>query len=132
MIASFDIPPQGNPASRPTILVVEDEALVRLDIAVYLRSAGFRVLEAGNAHEAIQLLIADHNIDLVFSDISMPGGLNGMDLARWVREKRSRVQVLLTSGTATNVLLASGEHDVVLKPYHPSDVEMSIRRLLGN
>ena len=132
MIASIDIPPQGDPAGRPTILVVEDEVVVRLDIASYLRSRNFRVLEAGNAHEAIQLLIADHGIDLVFSDISMPGGINGIDLARWVREKRSRVQVLLTSGTANNVQLASKEHVVVEKPYHPSDVEMSIRRLLGN
>ena len=131
MIASFDIPPQGDPAGRPTILVVEDEGLVRLDIASYLRSRDFRVLEAGNAHEAIQLLIADHSIDLVFSDISMPGGFNGIDLARWVRDKRSRVQVLLTSGTANNVQLASVENVVVQKPYHPSDVEMSIRRLLG-
>jgi CheY-like chemotaxis protein len=132
MIASFDVPPQGDPAIRPTILVVEDEVLVRLDIAYYLRSRGYRVLEAGSAHEAIQLLIADPSVDLVFSDISMPGNLNGIDLARWVRNKRSRVPVLLTSGTANNVQLASREHAVVEKPYHPSDVEMSIRRLLGN
>jgi CheY-like chemotaxis protein len=131
MIASFDIPPQGDPAGRPTILVVEDEGLVRLDIAAYLRSRDFRVLEAGNAHEAIQLLIADHNIDLVFSDVSMPGGLNGIELARWVRKQRSGVQVLLTSGTDDNVRIASAEHAVVQKPYYPSDVEMSIRRLLG-
>jgi CheY-like chemotaxis protein len=131
MIASFDIPPQGDPAGRPTILVVEDEVLVRLDIASYLRSRDFRVLEAGNAHEAIQLLIADHSVDLVFSDISMPGGLNGIELARWVRTQRSRIQVLLTSGTDNNVHLASREHAVVQKPYFPSDVEVSIRRLLG-
>lgn len=131
MIASFDIPPQGNPDGRPTILVVEDEVLVRLDIARYLRTRDFRVLEAGNADEAIQLLIADHSIDLVFSDISMPGSLNGIDLAGWVRNQRSKVQVLLTSGTDNKVQLASKEHAVVQKPYLPSDVEVSIRRLLG-
>ena len=131
MIASFDVPPQGDPASRHTILVVEDEVLVRLDIAGYLRSRGFTVLEAGSAHEAIQLLGADPGIDLVFSDISMPGSLNGIELARWIRAQKSRVQVLLTSGTANNVQIASREHVVVQKPYHPSDVEMNIRRLLG-
>ncbi|WP_119303639.1 response regulator [Dongia deserti] len=132
MIASFDVPPQGDPASRPTILVVEDEVLVRLDIAAFLRSRGFRVLEAGNAYEAIQLLDAEQDIDLVFSDITMPGSLNGMDLARWVRHKHNRVKVLLTSGTANNVQLASRDNEVVEKPYHPSDVEKNIRRLLGN
>lgn len=132
MIASIDIPPQGDPAGRPTILVVEDEGLVRLDIASYLRSRDFRVLEAANAHEAIQLLIADHSIDLVFSDVSMPGGPNGIELARWVRKQRSRIQVLLTSGTDDNVRIASAENTVVQKPYHLSDVEMTIRRLLGS
>src|SRR5688572_1922588 len=131
MIASFDLPPQGEPATRHTILIVEDEVLVRLDIASYLRSKDFTVLEAGNAHEAMQLLDADPSIDLVFSDISMPGSLNGIELARWIRSERSRVRVLLTSGTANNIQIASRENVVVEKPYHPSDVEMNIRRLLG-
>ena len=132
MIASIEVPPQGDAVDRPTILVVEDEVLVRLDIAEYLRSAGFRVLEAVNAYEAIELLGADKAIDLVFSDISMPGSLNGMDLARWIRHKQKGVQVLLTSGTANNVQLASRDNVVVPKPYLPREVEMSIRRLLGN
>ncbi len=131
MIASFDAPPQSDPASRHTILVVEDEVLVRLDIAGYLRSKDFTVLEAGNAHEAMQLLNADPNIDLVFSDVSMPGNLNGIELARWIRAERNRVRVLLTSGTANNIQIASRENVVVEKPYHPGDVEMNIRRLLG-
>lgn len=130
MIASFDVPPEGDPANRHMVLVVEDEVLVRLDIAGYLRSRGFAVLEAGNAREAMQLLDADPNIDLVFSDISMPGSLNGIELARWIRAKRSRVRVLLTSGTANNIQIALQENPVVEKPYHPSDVETTIRRLL--
>ncbi len=131
MNASFDIPPQGDLAGRHTILIVEDEVLVRLDIASYLRSRDFTVLEAGTAQEAIELLNADPNIDLVFSDVSMPGNLNGIELARWIRASKSRVRVLLTSGTADNIQIASRENVVVEKPYHPSDVEMNIRRLLG-
>ena len=131
MNASFDVPPQGDPASRHTILIVEDEVLVRLDIASYLRSKDFTVLEAGTAQEAIELLNADPNIDLVFSDVSMPGSLNGIELARWIRASKSKVRVLLTSGTADNIQIASRENVVVEKPYHPSDVEMNIRRLLG-
>jgi CheY-like chemotaxis protein len=131
MIASIDLPPQGDPFLRHTILIVEDEVLVRLDIAGYLRSRGFTVLEAGDAQEAMQLLNADSNIDLVFSDISMPGTLNGIELARWIRTQRSRVRILLTSGTANNIQIALQENLVVEKPYHPSDVEMNIRRLLG-
>ena len=131
MNASFDVPPQGDPASRHTILIVEDEVLVRLDIASYLRSKDFTVLEVGTAQEAIELLNADPNIDLVFSDVSMPGSLNGIELARWIRASKSKVRVLLTSGTADNIQIASRENVVVEKPYHPSDVEMNIRRLLG-
>jgi CheY-like chemotaxis protein len=132
MIAGIDIPPQGDSVDKKTLLVVEDEVLVRMDIAAYLRSAGFRVLEAGNAYEAIDLLNADPTIELVFSDISMPGSLTGVDLARWVRHKRTGVHVLLTSGTPHKALTAARDNVVVPKPYQPRDVEMSIRRLLGN
>jgi CheY-like chemotaxis protein len=131
MNASIDVPPQGDPAGKPTILVVEDEVLVRLDIAAYLRSKGFRVLEAGDAYEAIQLLQADHSIDLVFSDVSIPGTLNGLDLARWIRHRRAGVQILLTSGTPNKIELAARESTVMPKPYNPHDVETTIRKLLG-
>lgn len=131
MIASTDLPMRGNPVGRPpTILVVEEEVVVRLDIAAHLRSRAFQVFEAGDANEAIQLIEAHRYIDLVFSDVSLPGSLSGLDLARWIRHKRAGVQVLLTSGTPNEAHLAARECAVVPKPYHPRDIETTIRSLL--
>src|SRR5882724_3265093 len=81
-----------------TILVVENEVLIRLAVAEYLRECGFRIVEAVNAAEAIRVLQMKHTlIDLVFSDLTMPGKLDGFGLAKWVRRHRPELQVLLVS-----------------------------------
>ena len=86
------------PSPERTILVVEDEVLVRLVIAEYLRECGYRVHEAAHAQEAIAVLESpDVTIDIVFSDVVMPGNLDGFGLARWVRAHRPHVEVILTS-----------------------------------
>jgi DNA-binding NtrC family response regulator len=83
----------------PAILVVEDEVLIRLVIADYLRECGFKVYEAGTAAEAIEVLESDQaSIDLVFSDIRLPGEMNGFALGQWVRTNRPGLPVVLTSG----------------------------------
>jgi CheY-like chemotaxis protein len=81
-----------------TLLVVDDDLLVREPIADYLREVGYEVLEAGDAHEAISVVDHADHVDLVFSDVRMPGELDGVGLARWVRAHRPDVAVLLTSG----------------------------------
>ena len=68
-----------------TILVVEDEVLIRLPLAEYLRDCGYRVFEASNVAEAKAVLDADTPVDLVFSDVNMPGNENGFALAVWIR-----------------------------------------------
>ncbi|MGZ5904834.1 MAG: response regulator, partial [Reyranella sp.] len=73
------------PVLPPTVLVVEDEILVRTVIAAYLRDCGFDVVEAGSADEAVRVLEAGVRIDIVFSDINMPGSLDGFGLAQWLR-----------------------------------------------
>jgi len=85
-------------ASSPTILVVEDEAMVRMLLAESLREAGYRVIEAGNAAEAITTLSEDASVDVVFSDVRMPGELDGFGLARWVKRHIPGMRILLTSG----------------------------------
>jgi CheY-like chemotaxis protein len=70
-----------------TVIVVEDEALVRMDIAMSLEDAGFAVLEASNADEAIDLLNAYPEIRLMFTDIDMPGSMDGLQLAAAVRDR---------------------------------------------
>ena len=75
-----------------TILFVEDEALVRMDMAEFLRECGYRVHEAATAEEAKFL------IDLVFTDINLSGGMNGLELAEWTLHHRPGVKVLVTTG----------------------------------
>ena len=82
--------------SQETILIVEDEVLVRMPIAQYLRDCGYKVIEAANADEAITVLSHKETVvDVVFTDIEMPGALGGFGLAKWVREHRHGVDVIL-------------------------------------
>lgn len=75
---------EGVPAMGPTVLIVEDEVFPRLAMADYLRECGFHVVEAASGVEAQQLVLAGLKVDLVFSDITMPGGVDGIDLALWL------------------------------------------------
>lgn len=107
--------------------------MVREPIADYLRELGYEVLEAGDAHEAIQLVTRADHVDVVFSDVRMPGELDGVGLARWVHAHRPDLPVLLTSGYdgsgwADNEL--GREVRVLQKPYTQDQVLRHIRRLL--
>jgi two-component system, response regulator PdtaR len=82
----------------PTILVVEDDALVRMHGMVVLEEAGFTVLEAADADEALLILDGLIAVDLLFSDIDMPGSMNGLDLACLVHERWPCMHLMLTSG----------------------------------
>lgn len=88
----------------PTILIVEDEELIRATLSEHLQDCGFEVFEAANAAAAVELLKSEKaDIDLVFSDIMMPGEMNGLGLAAWLRIHRSGLPILLTSGQAHKV-----------------------------
>src|SRR5687767_7367827 len=91
-------PPSAPPGA--TILVVEDEVLVRVAAGQYLRGCGFRVLEAVHADEALDILAADPSVQLVFVDVRLPGQHNGVDLARIVHATYPDMSVLLTSGVS--------------------------------
>jgi CheY-like chemotaxis protein len=122
---------RGDP---PVVLVVEDDVLVREPIADCLREVGYEVLEAGDAHEAIDVVGHADHLDLVFSDVRMPGELDGIGLARWVRAHHPQVPVLLTSGYDANGWLGGDlarEVRLLQKPYTQDQVLRHIRRLLG-
>ncbi|HLW93082.1 MAG TPA: response regulator [Roseiarcus sp.] len=89
---------EASPSARPVVLVVEDEPVVRFTAAAQIRNAGFRVIEAGSADEAIDILNARDDIRVVFTDIEMPGTMDGLRLARVVREKWPPVELIVTSG----------------------------------
>jgi CheY-like chemotaxis protein len=83
---------------RPLILVVEDEAIVRMHGCDMLESAGFEVIEAGTADEAVTLLEEHDDVRLIFSDIDMPGSMDGLELAALVHDRWPRIGFLITSG----------------------------------
>ena len=118
----------------PTILVVEDEALLRVAISNYLLECGFAVLEAGDAAEAIETLKADKaEIDVVFTDILMPGEMDGFGLAQWIWDHRPGLPVILTSGDAQKVEVAKhlcAGHPFFAKPYNVRQVSTQIRALI--
>ncbi|WP_342778220.1 response regulator [Mesorhizobium norvegicum] len=82
------------------VLVVEDEPLIRMDIVDFLLGEGFEVLEAANADEAIDLLEANAQIQIMFTDIDMPGSMDGIKLAAAVRDRWPPVRIVATSGQA--------------------------------
>jgi DNA-binding NtrC family response regulator len=125
----------GNgPQRPPTVLVVEDEVLVRMPVADYLRDCGYRVIEASNADEAVAMFEAAEPIEIVFSDVSMPGDMNGFALAKWVRRAHPDVKVILTSGvrnTAENAGDVCRDGPFLDKPYSVEALVAHIKRLLG-
>lgn len=124
----------GPPDVIRNILVVEDEVLVRMPLAEYLRDCGYRVFEAASVAEAKAVLDADTPIDLVFSDVNLVGAENGFALASWARQNHPATKVLLTSGVA-NASEKAGElcsHGPVLpKPYSYAVVLRRIEALLS-
>lgn len=116
-----------------TILVVEDEILIRMVIADYLRDCGYRIFEAGTTNEAIQILQAEPRIDVVFTDIQMPGDRDGFDLCRWVHGHTPHVKVVLTSGGINAAEVAEDlchAGPLMGKPYHLHQVLARIRSVL--
>ena len=117
MIAAGSEPlPQA--ALRKCILVVEDEVLIRSLVSDELRDEGYVVVEAFNADEALDILKTEICIDLIFSDVRMPGLLDGMDLLAIVRNSRPTLPVVITSGhLEPTIALEKGAAQFVGKPY---------------
>ena len=120
-------------APSPTVLVVEDEVLIRLVIADYLRDCGYKVHEAVSGEEAIAILQAPEvSIDVVFSDVEMPGSMDGFALARWVRANKPGMEVILTSGIERSADIAATLCEagpLMKKPYSSQDVVDRLRQL---
>jgi len=114
-----------------TVLVVEDEVLVRMDIVQSLEDQGFVVLEASNADDAILLLDAHSEVRLMFTDIDMPGSMDGLKLAAAVRDRWPPVKIIVTSGhrqMSDSALPVVGRF--FSKPYDSSRVIHTIREMI--
>ena len=114
---------------REIILMVEDNAEVRLMGATLLQDAGFQVHEAGDAEEALALVHAGLLFDLLFTDIVIPGGMDGVALAAEVRRLRPGIPVLLTTGWADRAD-DHGGLDLIGKPYRSAELTRKIRAVL--
>jgi CheY-like chemotaxis protein len=114
----------------PVILVVEDEALVRFAAVGMLEDAGFRMIEAVNGDQALELLTADSDVQLLFTDVTMPGAIDGLALARQVRDRWPHIAIMVVS--AKRVPHADELPDgsrFEQKPYSPDTVVRHAREL---
>ncbi len=118
-----------------TILVVEDDKLVRDYVLAQLRSLGYATLEAANGAEALALVKAGREFDLLFTDVIMPGAMNGRQLADEIAKLRPGLKVLYTSGYTENAIIHHGRLDsgvlLLAKPYRKSELAGMIRAALG-
>jgi len=115
---------------RPVVLVVEDDYLLRLDAADMIKAADFEVIEAANADEAIAILESRNDIAVIFTDIQMPGSMDGLRLARAVRGRWPPIKIITTSGQRIIEELDLPEGGRFLpKPYNPTQVSGVLREL---
>lgn len=119
------------PGLTGAILVVEDEILIRLDTADYLRAQGFAVVEASNADEAVEILRSGVAISLVFTDVRMPGSLDGLDLARHIGSNYPGIHVMITSGHVRAEDVPAGLPGPIAKPYSLIRVVEAINKHLS-
>ena len=117
-----------NIARTPAVLIVEDEPMVRLCAVETIEEAGFEVIEAANADEAIRILESRRDIRVVFTDVHMPGSMDGLKLAHAVRDRWPPIKIIVTSGrerVAVQDLPAGGRF--FAKPYDPGEIKETLR-----
>lgn len=118
--------------ARTAVLVVEDEPLMRMDIAGALEDGGFLVFEAANADEAIVILVDHAEIQALFTDIDMPGSMDGLKLAFVVRDRWPPIKIIVTSGHQSireESLPVDGRF--FSKPYDPEKIINTIREMVA-
>jgi len=128
------LPPPPRGRIEETVLVVEDDPDVRAYTEGIVCELGYRVLTAGDADAALKVLDAHPGVDLLFTDVGLPGGRNGRQLADEARRRHPRLNVLFTTGYARDAIVQGGWRDprveVVFKPFRYSELALTIRRVL--
>ena len=115
-----------------TVLLVEDELLIRMATSQHLEECGYLVLEAENAAQALDILQQHPEVDVLFTDVRMPGEMDGMGLARWVIKNRPQIAVMIASGdTAKETVIKElcGAH-AFTKPYKFDDLTSRIKEAI--
>lgn len=120
-------------AQKPKVLVVEDEALLLFNISDDLKEEGFEVFEAANADQAIAILGEHADVGVVFTDIDMPGSMDGLKLWRFVRDRWPPIKIIVTSGKQRPVQGALPDDGIFLaKPYTTASVVDALRGVMGS
>jgi PAS domain S-box-containing protein len=131
-----EAPPVPLEAGKETILAVEDDDDVRAFTAEVLSDLGYRVLVASDARTALDLLEREPHVDLLFTDVGLPDGVNGRQLADEAHRRRPGLRVLFTTGYARNAIVHHGRLDpgvdVLMKPFSQAEMAGKIRRVLGS
>jgi PAS domain S-box-containing protein len=126
---------QATAGSAGTVLVVEDDPFVRSHAVRCLQSLGYAVIAAVDGNDALQTLATEARVDVLFTDIVMPGGVNGWELADLAQRARPGLPVLLTSGYALETLIrhgrANGDSLVLTKPYRKAELARRLREALN-
>ncbi len=126
--------PEIIPSGHETVLVTEDDPFVRAYAVTCLESFGYRVLEAADGRDALNKIAGGARADLLFTDVIMPGGINGWELAESARRLQPGLRVLLTSGYALEALAARGRLPpgavVLNKPYRKAELAKRVREAL--
>lgn len=114
-----------------SVLVVEDEPIVRMDLADFLSDSGFEVLEAGGADEAVDLLERRDEVRLIITDVDMPGSMDGLKLAQTVADRWPPIRIIVVSGRRLVEITDIPDGSVFFaKPYHQPQLLSSINELL--
>lgn len=124
-----------SPEEHEHILVVDDDEQVLEAALSQLKSLGYRVTGASNGAEALEMLASIRDVDLLFTDVSMPGGMGGQEVAEKARQLRPDLKVLFASGYFGHALVHSGSlvesAQVLVKPYRKRDLAQKVREALG-
>ena len=114
------------------MLVVEDEPLLRFHATDLIQAAGFETLEAGSADQAIAILVTRRDVRIVFTDVDMPGSMNGLKLAAAVRRRWPPIEIIITSGYATLISDDIPERGLFFKkPYNDNELVGALRSFVA-
>jgi len=118
----------GRDSDHPLVLVVEDEPFVRMIAAEGLEDAGFEVIEAASADEALHILDTREDVGVLFTDVNMPGSVDGVELARMVHRRWPDLRIIVTSGRDRPPV--PDDSLFLPKPYRPREVAHVIEELI--
>ncbi len=118
--------------ARQTVLIVEDEVLIRMSSAATLEDAGFRILEAGSSAEALQILAANKDIDILMTDVRLPGEIDGLDLVALVHRVHPDIRAIVVSGnTSAEDASNAGAIGFLPKPYMAHSLVRAVNELIA-